>query len=403
MSISHRYVNRLKWTYRKNRADLKGILAGHYPDFVLPGGKKSIRGELPVFVFHSVAPESFKSKLQYLEENGYTTLTGDHLLQVMEREKALPERPVVLTFDDGMASLYSVAFPLLREFNFRAIGFIIPGCIPESAPETSTYEDWRAGHASRTDLLERERGGHPLCSWEEIQEMHRSGIIDFQAHSTYHHLIHVSPDLVDFLHPGYDRHVANFNVPAYPVNRRQDFTREVENGAPVFRFEPRMSGRAQYFDSEEIRKACIQFVDDRGGEDFFKTRGWRRRLTRFYQDEKENGAPGGYETEAETRQAIFDDLEECKAAIEQELRGSTVKHFCFPWFTGSQVAVEQAQRAGYEALYWGFLDDVEANRPGGDPLRIVRLQNRYLYRLPGAGRKPLSNIIGSKLYNMLKS
>lgn len=397
MSIYSRYANKIRWRYRKNRADIKGILGYRYPNFVLPGGSKAARDEIPVFIFHEVRPEPFRAQLRYLKRNEYTTLTGDELLQVLEGKKNVPERAVALTFDDGMASLYSVAFPLLKKFNFRAISFLIPGCMPDSAPQTSTYEDVQAGRASRRDLFRRESGAYPLCSWQEIQEMHASGYIDFQAHSMHHRLIHVSPKLVDFLHPGYDRHAANFNVPAYAVNDGQHYTRDVGNGAPVFRFEPRMSGRPQYVGNEEVRSACTEFVDDHGGETFFERWDWRKRLTRFYRREKSKKAGGTYETEEEMRDAIFAELSECKEVIERQLSGATVDHFCFPWFTGSDIAVKEAKRAGYRALYWGMRDDVEANRPGGDPLRIVRLENRYIYRLPGEGRKALSRLVADKV------
>lgn len=315
----------------------------------------------------------------------------------MEGKEDLPERAVVLTFDDGMASLYSVAFPLLREFDFRAISFIIPGCIPSSAPETPTYEDVQAGRASHSDLLRRESGAYPLCSWQEISEMHVSGFIDFQAHSMHHHLIHVSPELVDFLHPRYNRHVANFSVPAYAVNSRKKYSRDIENGAPVFRFEPRMSGVPQYFDNETVRNACIEFADDHGGEAFFKRWNWRTKLTRFYRQERRKHGTGTHETEEEMKREIFSELVGCKEAIERQLSGATVRHFCFPWFTGSGVAVQEAKKAGYRALYWGMFDDGNTNRPDGDPLRIARIENRYIYRLPGEGRKSLPTLLGEKI------
>lgn len=397
MAIFSRYANKIRWSYRKNRADLKGILKGAYPEFILSGGIESIRDEIPVFVFHEVKPGPFKEKLQYLKKNEYTTLTSSELLQVIEGEKELPQRAIVLTFDDGMASLYSVAFPLLRKFGFRAISFIVPGCIPDSAPETPTYEDVLAGRASYGDLLHRESGEYPLCSWQEIQEMHASGLIDFQAHSMHHHLIHVSPKLIDFLNPEYERHVADFNVPAYAVSNHRGETRKVENGTPVFQYEPRMSGTPRYLDNEEVRNACVEFVSDHGGEAFFERWNWRKKLSRFYRKEKAKRGPGTYETEKEMEKAILSELVESKEAIEQQLPGADVDHFCFPWFAGSDIAVRKAKEAGYRALHWGLLDDAETNRPGGNPLYIARLENKYIYRLPGRGRRSLSELLYEKI------
>ena len=74
-----------------------------------------------------------------------------------------------------------------------------------------------------------------------------------------------------------------------------------------------------------------------------------------------------------------------------------MQHFCFPWFIGSDVAVRCAREAGYEVLYWGILADTRTNRPGNDPLKIMRLEDQYIYRLPGKGRMPLRALLGEKV------
>lgn len=391
-----RLVNKLRWSFRKNWPDVKGILLRHYPDFVLSDRVRDIGEQVPVFVFHSVTPGPFRAQLAYLQENGYTTLNSDELLQVMTGKMEAPAKAVVLTFDDGTASLYSVAKPLLEQFGFCAISFIIPGCIPETAPHMPTYTSEMDSTEDADSLLERERSDYPLCSWEEIKELHNSGTIDFQAHTMYHHLIFVGRQLVDFLHPKFDTHFyANVHVPVYYNNGRPDFTRKIELGAPVYRAEPRMSGKYQYYDDQKLRESCIRFVRENGGEAFFKQKKWRKELTAFYNNEVGSGTEGRYETPIELRQAIYEDLVTCRAIIEKRLN-KKVEHFCFPWFIGSEAAMESAVKAGYKGLYWGLRSDTKINLPGGDPLRFVRLEDRFIFRLPGRGRKTITELLLEK-------
>lgn len=390
-------INKLRWSYRKNWPDIYGILARHYPEFVFKGTEAALGDEIPVFVFHSVRPLEFEQQLRYLHENGYRTLRAEELLAVLAQGEPAPPRSVVLTFDDGTASLYSVAWPLLRKYGFTAISFLIPGCIPEQAPAMPAWSDYEQGVVSEAALLEREQGAYPLCSWQEIAEMHESGVIDFEAHTMYHHLIHVSPQLVDFIHPNYDFYFyANIHVPVYYSKGQPDYSRNVPFGTPVYRAEPRFSGYSQYFDNEDVRQACVDHVRENGGEAFFLRKNWRKQLQRVQRRATQRFGPGEYETIAETEAALVDDLSACKSAIEAHLPGKKVKHFCFPWFIGSRQAVRAAQAVGFQALYWGILRDRRTNRPGDDPLHIMRLEDRFIFTLPGTGRKTFTDVIKDK-------
>lgn len=69
--------------------------------------------------------DSFAEQLEYLHNNGYTTL----LLQDTFLTYPLPQRPVMITFDDGHASNYTIALPLLKRYGFIAEFFITTGFI----------------------------------------------------------------------------------------------------------------------------------------------------------------------------------------------------------------------------------------------------------------------------------
>ncbi len=145
--------------YRKNRWDLQGVLLRRYPDFVLDKEAASLETGIPVFVFHAVERGRLESQLRYLAENGYSTLrSADELLARLRGEQVAIPRSVLLTFDDGLESLSTAAFPLLRAYNMAAVAFIVPEFI----------------------------GLPGFCTWEQLRELHESGVIDAQSHTLFH-------------------------------------------------------------------------------------------------------------------------------------------------------------------------------------------------------------------------
>jgi peptidoglycan/xylan/chitin deacetylase (PgdA/CDA1 family) len=156
----------LQRAWQKNWPEIKCAFRGGMPRFVLARRPPEPQRCIPVFCYHVIEPEAFAADLVFLRRNGYTTLDADQLADHMEGQLPPPPRAVVLTIDDGMLDLYTIAFPLLCEFDMKAVAFIAPG------------------------LHERQRASEHdpcrLCSWNEIFDMHISGIIDFQSH-TYEH------------------------------------------------------------------------------------------------------------------------------------------------------------------------------------------------------------------------
>jgi len=112
----------------------------------------------------SVTPENFEQQLHYLAENGYTTITLQDLVYYLTLGYPLPERPVILTFDDGYRDNFFHAYRLLRRFNSVATFFVVTGFIDENRPEYLT--------------------------WGQVRVMQRGGM-EFGSH-TYSH-----PDLRD--------------------------------------------------------------------------------------------------------------------------------------------------------------------------------------------------------------
>ncbi len=90
---------------------------------------------IPVLMYHSVKddknnplvvqPELFKSQMKYLKDNNYTTLSMSDLYNFVKYNKKVPKKSVVITFDDGYEDNFTNAYPILKDYNFKATIFII--------------------------------------------------------------------------------------------------------------------------------------------------------------------------------------------------------------------------------------------------------------------------------------
>ena len=100
------------------------ILMYHYLS-APPPGADAVRRSL------SVSPETFAEHLRYLKEAGYETISLADLALALQIGHPLPERPIVITFDDGYRDNYTQAFPLLRAQGYTATFFLVTGPIDE--------------------------------------------------------------------------------------------------------------------------------------------------------------------------------------------------------------------------------------------------------------------------------
>lgn len=132
---------------------------------------------LPIVMYHhittneskagkyTVTEKEFVSDLEYLKTNGYNSITVADLADFVNGKSTLPEKPVMITFDDGFESFYSIAYPRLKQYNMKAVVSVI-GSVTE---KYSQINDHNINYSNLT--------------WTEINEMHRSGLVEFQNHS----------------------------------------------------------------------------------------------------------------------------------------------------------------------------------------------------------------------------
>lgn len=93
------------------------------------------RNYVPILMYHRIADvpgdrnslpaEKFEEQLRFLAQNGYTAITPDMLYMHYTKQKRLPRKSVLLTFDDGYHDNYMEALPLLQKYNMTAVVFPI--------------------------------------------------------------------------------------------------------------------------------------------------------------------------------------------------------------------------------------------------------------------------------------
>lgn len=98
----------------------------------------------------------FAEQMQYLQEKGYTTLDLDDYLRIRSGEAELPKRAVVITFDDGYLSNYTLAFPAMKALGQKATIFVAP------EPDDHTRNAVRGVDDFLTDEQMREMASHGI-------------------------------------------------------------------------------------------------------------------------------------------------------------------------------------------------------------------------------------------------
>ncbi len=165
----------------RSRSVRMPILMYHYVS-VPPANADAVRRDL------SVSPERFESHLKYLQGAGYRVVTLDDLLYALTLGRSLPERAVVLTFDDGYEDNYTFAFPLLQKYGVAAHFFIISDFVNEGRAGYMTWPqiEQMATAGQRFGTHSRDHPdlqGKPTAYlvWQAL-----GGLEAIQAHLGYH-------------------------------------------------------------------------------------------------------------------------------------------------------------------------------------------------------------------------
>lgn len=101
-----------------------------------------------------ITVESFIEQMKLLYENGYHTVTLAELEAFLLGELILPKKTVAITFDDGYLSNVAYAYPILKQYNFKASNFIISHKLKEVTEDFDPYKLQYLGWKDMLDTLD---------------------------------------------------------------------------------------------------------------------------------------------------------------------------------------------------------------------------------------------------------
>lgn len=348
------------------------FLAGHYPAFTIGG---QVGRLLPVFHFHETMPATLEPQLQYLAENGYRTVTSPAIAALVRDGVAPPTQSVVLAFDDAWSSVWTVAGPLLRRYQMHAIVYAIPARIRDASTARPTIED------GAIDPGAVDAGDEPFVTWPELRTLHEHGTFDVQSHTRTHSMVFAAPVLVDFVSPAFRREPM-LNRPRIDRDGAPRYLDPSAIGAPLYVRRSSMSDALRFYPDDEAGERTIAYVAANGGERFFDRSDWRAELRRVA------GEPRGTSQDAAARdRAIEDELRGAREDLEARLPGHRVDHICLPWGVAGWSTRAALARAGYRTAFANRFRGRFAVAAGDDPYALKRLSNRYIFALPGRGRR----------------
>lgn len=112
-----------------------------------------------------ITPAQFEEDLNYLKSKGYTTVLPKDLVNYVYNGKKLPEKCVMLTFDDGYESNYSYIYPIIKKSNDKIVISVVGSLCDE-------YSKTEESHINYSYL-----------KWKQIKEMQDSGLVETGNHS----------------------------------------------------------------------------------------------------------------------------------------------------------------------------------------------------------------------------
>lgn len=144
-----------------------------------PAAAASARQYPPVLCYHQIVEHesqlqpgypvilasTLEGQLRYLKEHGIRTLTMAEYVEAIEQPQP-PAHTVLLTFDDGYESVYTILRPLLQRYGMHATAFVI---------------------TSRVGRQNTINPNQPWLTWDQCRELHASGIVDIEAHGEASH------------------------------------------------------------------------------------------------------------------------------------------------------------------------------------------------------------------------
>jgi peptidoglycan/xylan/chitin deacetylase (PgdA/CDA1 family) len=136
--------------------------------------------QVPVLCYHritddrkgdyTVSPSTFTSHIKILADSGYHSISPSQLYDYLVYNKALPEKPVMITFDDSRVEHFKIAAPVMEKYGFRGVFFIM----------TITYN--KKNYMTTDQIAQLAKAGHTigLHSWDHTMVTKYKEAADWQ-------------------------------------------------------------------------------------------------------------------------------------------------------------------------------------------------------------------------------
>lgn len=121
---------------------------------------------IPVLMYHSISTipgnslgvpvKQFSEEMEWLHRQNYHSLSIEEFYQALAKKAPVPEKPILLTFDDGYSDNYSSAWPILHEYGFRGTFFIVTNSV-----------------------------GPGMMNWDQLADLSRNGN-SIESHTVHH-------------------------------------------------------------------------------------------------------------------------------------------------------------------------------------------------------------------------
>ncbi len=234
-----------------------------------------------ILFYHRVLPKNiyaFERQIRLLKYS-------KNIIDISEIED-LKRNTIIITFDDGYYDNFVFAYPILKKYNVKATIFVTTSKMLNTPPRKNLFDYWE-GKVSFKELIDN---NNEFLSWEELNIMKNSGLINIQAHSHTH-----------------SSHFTSY----YFVNKPQ-----------------RKIGYLNIeWKQDKFYKIKSQFVD-----------------VEYIPSEQR------FETVEERERRLSIEFEQPKKLIDYYL-GYIPKHFCWPWGEYDDYALQLGKKYGYKYFY----------------------------------------------------
>lgn len=315
---------------------------------------------VPVFMYHSVGIplrdfkwrhltcpfKIFENQIKWLQRHGFITISLNDLYEYIFYGKKIPQRSVILTFDDGYADNWVFAYPIMKKYGMKGTVFVNPEFIDKRDIIRKTIEEVTSpSELRREDFL-------GFLSWNEIRAAEKTGVFEIESHAMSHSWYPTSEKIIDFRHPGDSYIWMTWNQhPDRKPYLQLDDPELVNYGEPVYEYGKSLNSR-RFIPNERISEELINYVNEKGNKEFFSRKRWKEKLFTKAEELRKRFDPGEYEPQSEYLDRIRWELSESKKILENKL-GRKIEFLCWPGGSSTEEGLSIAKAAGYKMTTTG--------------------------------------------------